>query len=519
MDKRSENLRTAGNIRHYRPIVCSETRSATSTGRRGIGDDEFIAAAAGNRDWLDSSLNRKMLSDGKHQTFDKTFDEKGDSLLHLASANGHLLAIQLLIEKYGMDVNLRNKTGLTPIHVCVNQKNGQNGYECLLYLISKGANPSIICDAGNTPLHEAASQDNLLCIRALIKAGASISSINKQGLTPLDLAKLWGHRSAARVLRDRLWHEKSAKVARHVKHLEKLQLQRKLNEMKHDSKLYDLSNKYNKQAFDVWLERHEHDKRSSSNTNATTTSKSVLAESTASSGGTRNSSKGLRETIAGVEMGRRRHEERSLSELLKKSDTLFLESSNYFVGDDRLSSSANDRGSTSLTFASASTSATTRPSPLPRSDAPSMRLARAEMERLGTDNNDDDLTEYSSLSRRQLKSLFELLEPQRERNHVFLRQKNILDVERRRHYDPDCLPKSELGLHLVNDVRCGLFRRCLRPDTRNSSAVSDMDRNQMDGYSHNNKDAKRTAAAELKVRTNDFNSKFGLRRNINIHIY
>lgn len=63
--------------------------------------------------------------------------------IHLAAASGHLSALKLLVEKYEVDVNLANKGGLRPLHLCLNQKNGDNGYQCLVYLLKKEASSSM----------------------------------------------------------------------------------------------------------------------------------------------------------------------------------------------------------------------------------------------------------------------------------------------------------------------------------------------------------------------------------------
>lgn len=63
--------------------------------------------------------------------------------IHLAAAGGHLSALQLLVEKYEVDVDLANRDGLRPLHLCLKQKNCDNGYQCLVYLLKKDASSSV----------------------------------------------------------------------------------------------------------------------------------------------------------------------------------------------------------------------------------------------------------------------------------------------------------------------------------------------------------------------------------------
>lgn len=68
-------------------------------------------------------------------------------------------------------------------------------------LISLGADGNAIGDLGNTPLHYAASRGLEDFIRTLLKAKANLTIKNEFGQTPYDLAKLMGHKGAARLLK------------------------------------------------------------------------------------------------------------------------------------------------------------------------------------------------------------------------------------------------------------------------------------------------------------------------------
>lgn len=53
-------------------------------------------------------------------------------------------------------------------------------------------------DAGQTPLHLAASEGLLDCAKILVQAGADVLAQDCMGHTPLDLARIWCRRKVAR---------------------------------------------------------------------------------------------------------------------------------------------------------------------------------------------------------------------------------------------------------------------------------------------------------------------------------
>lgn len=75
--------------------------------------------------------------------------------------------------KNGVDINIKNDLGKTPLHIAV--KNGW--YDCLCYLLDKGADMNAIDLDGNTPLLLSVGK----CRNELLRRGADLNVVNKKG--------------------------------------------------------------------------------------------------------------------------------------------------------------------------------------------------------------------------------------------------------------------------------------------------------------------------------------------------
>ncbi len=70
-------------------------------------------------------------------------------------------------------------------------------------LIENGANVNCRCDMGNTPLHDAVTQNNDGIIELLINAGANPTIKNEFGQTPLDIAKGRGQKRTVSLMKQK----------------------------------------------------------------------------------------------------------------------------------------------------------------------------------------------------------------------------------------------------------------------------------------------------------------------------
>ena len=124
-------------------------------------------------------------------------DERGNTLLHYALASSTDRSSQIaLLAKKGMDINLTNERGETPVASFANGSvhiTGQEGYpnvNNLLTAINLGADPNIKTKDNSSPLGLLANQwrgdNNLLdAAKALVAAGAEIDHVDDDGDTPL----------------------------------------------------------------------------------------------------------------------------------------------------------------------------------------------------------------------------------------------------------------------------------------------------------------------------------------------
>ncbi|XP_033756690.1 ankyrin repeat domain-containing protein 53-like [Pecten maximus] len=214
-----------------------------------IADDEFMAAAIGDVEWLKQSLR-----DARGQI---NFDKNGLTSLHLAAIHGRLECLRLLIEKYKFDINLPSTTGWRAAHLCISNQTGKRALQCLSYLLSKKADASVANNDGITPVHQAASEGHVQCLKELIDIGAAITGKDCRGHTPLDLAKLWGHKKCARILAAESWHQGKDHVAKEMDYLKKLKMQQVMKEMEDDEEKRAAQEFYGEKAYQEWLHKQK----------------------------------------------------------------------------------------------------------------------------------------------------------------------------------------------------------------------------------------------------------------------
>lgn len=112
-----------------------------------------------------------------------------------AAEKSHDQALGLFVEA-GVDVNLRNQFGWTPLMVVTFM--GSEASATLL--IEHGANVSVCDNRGYTPLHWAAQRGYAKVAGLLLQKGAYPNVKSKKGLTPLIQASAMGRAEIVRIL-------------------------------------------------------------------------------------------------------------------------------------------------------------------------------------------------------------------------------------------------------------------------------------------------------------------------------
>ncbi|XP_046555494.1 uncharacterized protein LOC124264760 [Haliotis rubra] len=117
-------------------------------------------------------------------TIMKEYEDKEDSLLHVAATYGNVEMLEILLGE-GFDVNTPNKEANTPLHLATESGHG-SGME---HLLTVGANPNVSNNEGLTPLHVASSMGAKDLIHILLTNGASVNKCSsKHGRTALHFA-------------------------------------------------------------------------------------------------------------------------------------------------------------------------------------------------------------------------------------------------------------------------------------------------------------------------------------------
>ena len=108
-------------------------------------------------------------------------DKSGENALMLASLNGDMDLVKLLITK-GAEVN---KQGWTPLHYAA-----ANGHDDVVkLLVGYSADVNALSPNGTTPLMMAARGDHMSTAKLLLDHGANLNAKNQIGMTALDFAK------------------------------------------------------------------------------------------------------------------------------------------------------------------------------------------------------------------------------------------------------------------------------------------------------------------------------------------
>ncbi|XP_029645172.1 delta-latroinsectotoxin-Lt1a-like [Octopus sinensis] len=172
-------------------------------------DDQFIAAAQGDVEWLKECLDRSIIQ----------YDCDGFTPVHIAAFNGQLKCLKYLIEEYGCNVDVLSISDWTPLLAAVNDSNTQKSLDCLKYLLERGADISVSNKDGTTVLHRAAQKNHVEILKYLLGRGAELNCKDKDGYTPGDLAKILANKECSRILEAAKWHENKKHLAKQMNQL------------------------------------------------------------------------------------------------------------------------------------------------------------------------------------------------------------------------------------------------------------------------------------------------------------
>ncbi|XP_070588277.1 BRCA1-associated RING domain protein 1 [Erythrolamprus reginae] len=111
-------------------------------------------------------------------------NRKGESLLHTASIEGNLSAVEYLLKK-GADPNIKDYAGWTPLHEACNHGHKQ----IVELLIRHGALLNVTGYQNDMPLHDAARNGHIEIVELLLLHGASRDVVNIFGHKAVDYAE------------------------------------------------------------------------------------------------------------------------------------------------------------------------------------------------------------------------------------------------------------------------------------------------------------------------------------------
>lgn len=102
--------------------------------------------------------------------------------LHLACQKGLVLCVHLLL-KYFVNVNIQNRKGETPLHLCK-----YNNPEIFEMLLANYADPNVADNEGRVPIHNALANGKVGIVKLLLKHRARVDIKDNKGQTILHYA-------------------------------------------------------------------------------------------------------------------------------------------------------------------------------------------------------------------------------------------------------------------------------------------------------------------------------------------
>ncbi|KAG9398900.1 hypothetical protein AC1031_013984 [Aphanomyces cochlioides] len=125
-----------------------------------------------------------------HSIIKKLFDTSTtDEKLMKAAWDGNLVQVQSLLADSGANVNFKDQSGYTPLHMA-----SRGGHLTLVQvLLAHGATVDELDEDRWTALHEASWRGHLKVVKELLMHSAAVNKSNHIGQTPLHLAAFKGY--------------------------------------------------------------------------------------------------------------------------------------------------------------------------------------------------------------------------------------------------------------------------------------------------------------------------------------
>ncbi|XP_066906876.1 putative ankyrin repeat protein RF_0381 [Halyomorpha halys] len=140
------------------------------------------------------SFARTLLELGAEVNFTT---KKGQTALHIASANGFLEVVKVLMQS-GAGIDIQDDDGVTALMASAKKANN-----IVSYLLNSGADQTFQCKSGWTALHYATDGGCTECTLTLLSNGAKLNKKDIEGYTSLHLAARRGHLGVVTALVDR----------------------------------------------------------------------------------------------------------------------------------------------------------------------------------------------------------------------------------------------------------------------------------------------------------------------------
>ncbi|XP_060763139.1 ankyrin repeat and death domain-containing protein 1B isoform X2 [Neoarius graeffei] len=125
----------------------------------------------------------QMLMEEPYKMATMEENQKGDTPLHLAAKNGHLGAVQLLLDYFEVR-NEVNHAGETPLYLAADGAHE----DCVLALLEADCDPNIPTTNRISPLHLVCEKGYMPVVKLLIDHGAQMNIQNQHLQTPFHLA-------------------------------------------------------------------------------------------------------------------------------------------------------------------------------------------------------------------------------------------------------------------------------------------------------------------------------------------